>query len=451
MEERAADVVVVGAGVAGLVAAARVRAAGRSVAVLEARPDRVGGRLETVSVSGHAVDLGGTWIGADHARARALVAELGLRLRATSVAGRAVVADDGRLASERQQALRHPVAELSQRRASARLDSIARALPPAAPWAAPDAQRLDAETLDSWLRRHVVGSRSRAVLRGTLANILATDAEQVSLLHALAYLRSNGGWRALLATAGGAQQDMVEGGAQSIADRMAERLGDAVVLGAPVRALEHGAGGVRAVSDGVVVNGRAGVVALPPALAARVVYAPPLAGARDQLWQRMPHGDVIKVVAVYDEAFWRGAGLSGESWGRDLPYSFSYDVADASGRPGALATFFVGERARVLRVLGEDEWRDRALAGLAHCFGAGASRPAAVVVRDWAAEPWTRGAYGGFMGPGAWTGFGSELRTPAGPIAFCGAETAVDAMGYVEGAIQSGERAADEVLARLAG
>src|SRR3954447_1521791 len=154
MEERALDVVVVGAGVAGLVAASRLRAAGRSVVALEARADRVGGRLETVAAGGHAVDLGGTWIGAGHARARRLLAGVGLRLRPTAVAGSALVAEDGRLASERQQALRHPLAELEQRRASRLLDRMSRDVSPAEPWTALDAERLDAQTLDSWLRGH---------------------------------------------------------------------------------------------------------------------------------------------------------------------------------------------------------------------------------------------------------------------------------------------------------
>jgi monoamine oxidase len=443
--ERSADVVVIGAGVAGLVAAERVRAAGRSVVVLEAR-DRVGGRTESAPHGDRRLDLGATWIGADHRRARALVAELGLRLVPTYTGGRAVVARGGRLWNPRDYALRYAADELQLRLARRRLDGLVAAAPATDPWRWPDAERLDAETLESWLRRAVRGAAARATMSSMLANVVATDPSEVSLLHTLHYIRANGGLGSMLAVEGGAQQDMVEGGMQSIADGLAERLGDAVVLGAPARAVEHGDGSVRVRGDGVEVAASAAVVALPPPLAARLAFAPALRGERDQLGQRMPLGDVVKLVAVYDEAFWRRDGLNADTWGADLPYSFSYDISGPSGEPGVVAVFFVGERARAVRAAGAD-WEEAAIPSLARCLGA---RPRAVRVRDWASEPWTGGAYSGFMTPGGWTAFGDVLREPSGALSFAGSETAVEAIGYVEGAIESGERAGTEALARLA-
>jgi monoamine oxidase len=278
--------------------------------------------------------------------------------------------------------------------------------------------------------------------RGTLANLLGTDASDVSLLHALTYLSSNGGLWALLGTTGGAQQDLVEGGAQLIADRLAERLGDSLVLGAPARTIEQGERDVSVTSDDLEVRARAAVIAVPPALAARIAYAPTLPSARDQLAQRMAHGDVTKLVALYDEAFWRHAGLSGETWGSDLPFAFSYDVSGAGGAPGAIAIFYTGAAAHAARVLGAERRRTVALAALARCFGPQAERPVAVIERDWADEEWTRGAYGAFMPPGAWTSLGHALRPPNGRIAFAGSERAVEGIGYIEGAVESAERAA---------
>jgi monoamine oxidase len=246
---------------------------------------------------------------------------------------------------------------------------------------------------------------------------------------------------------GGAQQDMVAGGMQSLADGLAERLGDALVLGAPARAVEQGDGGVRVRADGVDVTARAAVVALPPPLAARVRFSPTLPGARDQLAQRMPLGDVVKLVAVYDDASWRSDGLTADTWGADLPYSFSYDIGGPSGEPGLVALFFVGERARAVRASGA-AWEDVAIPALTRCLGG--RPPRAVLVRDWAAERWTGGAYSGFMTPGGWTAFGDVLREPAGAVSFASTETATDGIGYVEGAIESGERASAEALARLA-
>jgi monoamine oxidase len=446
--DRSADVVVIGAGVAGLVAAERVRAAGRAVVVLEAR-ERVGGRVESAAHDGGRFDLGATWIGAGHHRARALLDDLGLLLVPTYTGGRAVVARGGRLWDPRRYMLRYAADELQLRRARRRLDRLADGAPAGDPWRWPAAEELDAQTLDSWLRRVVAGAGARGTLRGTLANVIGTDADQVSLLHALYYLRSNGGLGSLLAIADGAQQEMVAGGMQSIAEGLAERLGDALALGAAVRSIEHSERSVRVLAGGVSVDARAAVVALPPALAARIAYAPALPGARDQLAQRMPLGDVVKLVAVYDEAFWRGDGLTAETWGPDLPYSFSYDVSGPSGAPGAIAVFFVGEAARATREAGGG-WAQAAAAALGRCLGERAARPLAVLERDWALEPWTRGAYAGYMTPGGWTSFGDALRAPVGALSFAGTETASDAIGYVEGAIESGERAAAEVLARLA-
>jgi monoamine oxidase len=91
------------------------------------------------------------------------------------------------------------------------------------------------------------------------------------------------------------------------------------------------------------------------------------------------------------------------------------------------------------------------MAALTCCFGGRAERPIALATRDWAAEEWTRGAYGGYMPPGVWTRYGRALREPVGPIAWAGSETATEHAGYMEGAIESGERAAAEVLARVVG
>jgi monoamine oxidase len=245
----------------------------------------------------------------------------------------------------------------------------------------------------------------------------------------------------------GAQASLVEGGAQTLAGRLAGRLGDAVVLGAPVQRIEHGANGVRVHARSLTFEAGAAIVALAPALAGRIAYDPALPVGRDRLTTAMAHGDVTKTVIVFESAFWRDAGLSGEAWGEELPFSFSYDMSPTEGRPGVLTLFFVGDRAHRHRALTAGARRASVAQALECCFGAGASKPLAMLERDWAAEPWTRGAYCGYMPPGIWTRYGHALREPVGAIAWAGSETAVEHTGYMEGAIESGERAAAEVLA----
>jgi monoamine oxidase len=447
---RSADVAVVGAGLAGLVAADRIAASGRSVVVLEARADRVGGRLESSRHGGHAVDLGGAWIGARDVRATALARELDIETWPTHSAGEPVVIHDGQRMRGRGYKLRHLAATLDARRVARALDRLAAQVDPTAPWDASGADELDAQTLESWLAGAARLGRAQATIGGTLTNLIGIEPRSVSLLHALFYLRSSGGMQAMLGGDGGAQQTLVAGGAQTLAQRLAERLEGALELGAPVRRIEHGDGtGLRVTSDALTVEAGAVVVALPPALAGRIAYEPALPVERDRLTSAMPHGDVTKVVAVYESAFWRREGLSGEAWGIQLPFSFSYDMSPPDGSPGVLTLFFVGDRARRLRAHGEHGRRASVMAALTCCFGGRAERPLALLSRDWAAEEWTRGAYGGYMPPGVWTRHGRALRAPVGPIAWAGSETAVEHAGYMEGAIESGERAAAEAVARV--
>ena len=441
---RSADVVVVGAGLAGLVAATRVAAAGSSVAVLEARADRVGGRVESVHWDGHGMDLGGAWLGADHGRAGSLARELGVATWPAHAAGEPVVIHGGRRLGGRGYKLRHLAATLDGRRAARRLERLASGIDTGSPWAAESAAALDGQTLDSWLARETRLARSRTTLTGTLTNLLGIEPHAVSLLHALFYFRASGGIAAML---GGAQTSLVDGGAQTIATRLADGLGDALTLGAPVDRIEHGSNGVRVHAGRMTVEAGAAIVALAPALAGRIAYDPALPVERDRLTSSMPHGDVTKTIVVYDSAFWRDAGLSGEAWGDELPFSFSYDMSPPDGAPGVLTLFFVGDRARRHRSLSAIARRIAALEALERCFGPRAARPLATFERDWAAEPWTRGAYCAYMPPGVWTRYGHALRAPVGPIAWAGTETATEHTGYMEGAIESGERAAAEVLA----
>ena len=85
------------------------------------------------------------------------------------------------------------------------------------------------------------------------------------------------------------------------------------MLSAPVRRIEWSANGVRLTADGVDVRAEHVIVAVPPTLAGRLWYDPPLPGYRDQLTQRVPMGAVIKCFAIYDEPFWRAQGLSGST------------------------------------------------------------------------------------------------------------------------------------------
>jgi monoamine oxidase len=261
----------------------------------------------------------------------------------------------------------------------------------------------------------------------------------------LFYVNSAGGFDTLIDTEGGAQDSRFVGGSQLVAIRMAERLGERVVLGAPVRRLEDTGSTVRVEADGLTVEAGRAIVAVSPTLAGRLDYEPALPARRDQLTQRMPQGAIIKCMAVYDEPFWRGRGLSGSAVSDGGSINAIFDNTPPSGSPGVLLGFLDGRAARVWGRRTPDERRDEAVSVFTRLFGDAAANPTEYAERNWAAEPWSRGCYGGAFGPSGWTDFGPALREPVGRVHWAGTETATVWNGYIDGAITAGRRAAAEV------
>jgi monoamine oxidase len=448
---REVEVAVVGAGLAGLSAARALRAAGRQVVVLEAR-DRVGGRTLNEPIGdGEVVEIGAQWVGPTQDRMYALIDELGLETFPTHVAGANLFERSGRVSRYSGTIPRaNPVGLVEVGLALRRLNAMAREVPLEAPWMAPKAERWDSQTFATWMRRNVRTQAARDILRLAIIGVWACEPRDVSLLHVLFYTRSAGSLELLTDTEGGAQQDRVVGGTQLISLRMAEELGEGKVeLSAPVRSIRHAADGVTVESDRLTVSARRAIVAVAPALAGRIAYEPALPAVRDGLTQRMPMGSVVKCMAVYERPFWRERGLSGAVTSVSGPVSVGFDNSPPDGTPGVLLGFLEGSAARAHADLSPDQRRRAVADSFARMFGPEAAEPIAYVDKAWAADPWSRGCYGGFMGPGAWSDHGAALRRPIDPIHWAGAETATVWNGYMDGAVSSGHRAAEEVLTAL--
>ena len=456
-----ADVVVVGAGLAGLTAARRLTAAGRRVVVLEAR-DRVGGRTVSAPLDGgHVADLGGTWIGPTQNAVAALADELGLETFAQYDEGDNVYYADGRRSTYASSgptggAPLDPLILADLVTVVTRLDEMATQVPVDAPWDAPDAEEWDSQTLDSWLRDSTTVPQTREVASAALNALIGAEAREVSLLYTLWYVaaagdeQTPGSFERLINVTGGAQERRFVDGAHAMSQRMAQALGDRVHLGTPVRHITQTAEGVVVVSDRVTVQAARVVLALPPNLAARIDYAPPLPAARDHYTQHSPQGRLTKIEALYDRPFWREDGLTGAVVSDTGPAKICYDVTPVNGTPGALVAFVGGDEARLA---GDDHQAltQAVLAQLVIFFGEAAGTPEEVLVQDWSGEVWSRGGPVHLLGPGVLTQDRTALWAPVGRIHWAGTETALYWHGYMDGAVTSGQRAADEVLAALGG
>jgi monoamine oxidase len=453
MPERDFDTVIVGAGLAGLNAARALAAGGATVVVLEAR-DRVGGRTFTQLVGDTPVDRGGQYIAPDQARMHRLVRELGLHTMATCHHGSKVIDFCGHRATYTRDIPSLPPHVLLQVQFFlSLLNRASKGVAPASPWSAGHAQRWDAISVEGWFRRFTVDGVSRAFLAHVIRMTFGVEPSEMSLLHLAHWVGTAGGLTHMAAVKNGGQQDYLAEGTQEIAKRVAASLNNAIVLGAPVHRILQDAHAVTVHSDRVW-RARFAIVAIPPLLAGRIDYDPAMPALRDGLTQRFPMGAAIKCIALYERAFWRERGFSGEAIADGDPVGVVLGSSDLPSnqqpaRLHSLVAFIEGAPARRWSARPAAERRQAVLRDLARLFGTDAQSPVEYIEQDWIAERWTGGCSAGVMPPGVLAQFGPVLRLPVGRLHWAGSETATEFYGYMEGALESGERAAREVLARL--
>jgi monoamine oxidase len=453
-------VVVVGAGLAGLTAARELVRKGRSVIVLEAN-NRVGGRVWNHDLGGgEGTERGGAYVGPTQNHILGLAKELGIGTVSAVIDGQNVAYIEGdrvEWSDTGPTGTAPPDPAILPELATTvtMLNEMSLEVPVDAPWEAASAREWDGQTLETWIKDNSATERYRKLVPVATRPIFGTEPRDLSLLFVLFYIAASGdethpgNFERNFNTREGAQMFRLEGTSWLVVQRLAKQLGRRVLLRQPVRRITRAKGRVRVETDKLSVSAKRVIVAVPPALAGRIEYAPALPFRRDQLTQRMGQGTLTKVSVRYEKPFWREKGFNGTGLSTDGLVAASFDASPEDGAPGVVMAFVGGDKAREYEALSKADRRSRILGELAQFWGPEAQQPEELFDTRWPAQRWNRGGPVGIHGAGSLVANGSAIRVPVGRIHWAGTETSTYWNGYMDGAVRSGQRAAAEVLDEL--
>lgn len=442
------DVVIIGAGFSGLAAARLLHKAGKDFSILEAR-NRVGGRTYTQRIDKNKyVDLGGQWIGPSQDSMYALAEEYKVPWFETYDAGKNILDLNQKLRTYRGLIPKMDLVSLINLDfILKRLESKARKIPLENPWLAGNAQKWDAISLEAFVLKHCYTKNTFKIIKAGLETVFAAELNEISLLHALFYIRSGRNLNTLISIDNGAQLHRLKGGMQTLAEKIADTFLTQIHFNRAVLSIKQEQDVVSISGKDFTCKAKQAIIAIPPPLVKEINFDPPLPLAKSQLLDKLSMGIVGKVFGIYEEPFWRKKGFSGQVVADEhAPFQTFFDASPDDGSYGVLLAFCLANRARSFFSYSQEERKQIALQSFEKYFGVEAKEPLHYIDHCWADESWSKGCFAAIYPTGSWTNFQDTLATPFGRLHWAGTETSKVWYGYIEGAVRAGERAAKETL-----
>ena len=338
-----------------------------------------------------------------------------------------------------------------------RLDSLAAQIDVKAPWNHPKAKEWDAVSFDEWLKRWAWLADARFMLDIASRAVWGAEPREMSLLYVLSYIAGAGNEAKrgtldrLLAVQNGAQESRVVGGTGLICKRLLRKIGaENLVVGAAVQKV------VSIDSEGYEirwgeesVQAKRVIIAIAPPLIERIEFEPALPEPRRMLNKGMTMGQMGKAIAVYDSPWWRDEGLNAQIFSDEGVIGLTFDNSPEDGSFGAILSFFQGDVMREVDKMPIDEIKQKVLGELVRYLGPKAAGITDFTVQRWGLEEHLWGGPTAVAPKNIFSQYGSALRKPVGGIHFAGTETSEYWPGYMDGAIRSGKRAAQEIVDSL--
>lgn len=460
MQIQEVDVVVVGAGLSGLRAATLIQQAGLSYAVLEAR-ERVGGKTLSMSASsqGGRVDLGAAWINdTNQSEMYALAKQFNFDLIEQRATGMNIhQSADGKVSSM-PYGTDNPIDDPALRDFLAKLNEYVENCDLEHPELGPDATMLDSMTALEFAQKNF-GDYPAAVTTAACVGLLGVEAVEVSALYLIHYVKSGTG----LVNLGsdlkdGAQYLRNRQGNQTFSSKMAEMLKPGTLhLSTPVTRIDQLDGGrceVHIAHDRYFTC-RKVIVSVPTTLYGLITFNPPLPTAKHELFLNTAPGYYAKFIFIFSSPWWREAGFSGVIDSQTGPITRSWDTSSEEDDQFSISCFILGDTGRRWSKFSAAERQRQVTKQFRALFSRSAPQldipePINVIEQEWIKEPWFQSGPCAVMGPGVMTSeAGKSIRDVFRNVHFVGTETSVVWKGYMEGAVRSGMRGADEVIKAL--